>query len=53
MFITLTFKFTFIYFKRMLTMAMLTIVSPLIALMYPLDKKGSGKSKVFDFWVKE
>ena len=52
-FITLTFKFTFIYFKRMLKMAILTIVAPLVAMMYPLDKKGGGKARGFDFWLKE
>ena len=52
-FISLTFKFTFIYFKRMLNMAMLTIFAPLIAMMYPLDKKGSGKSRIFGFWLRE
>lgn len=52
-FISLTFKFTLIYLKRMLSMAMLTIFAPLIAMMYPLDKKGSGKSRIFGFWIKE
>lgn len=52
-FITLTFKFTFIYFKRMLKMAILTLVAPLVAMMYPLDKKGGGKARGFDFWLKE
>lgn len=52
-FITLTFKFTFIYFKRMLKMAILTLVAPLVAMMYPLDKKGGGKAREFDFWLKE
>lgn len=52
-FITLTFKFTFIYFKRMLKMAILTIVAPLVAMMYPLEKKGGGRARGFDFWLKE
>lgn len=52
-FITLTFKFTFIYFSRTLKMALLTIFAPLVAMIYPLDKKGSGKSRVFSFWLRE
>lgn len=52
-FITLTFKFTFIYFSRTLKMALLTIFAPLVAMIYPLDKKGSGKSRIFSFWIRE
>ena len=52
-FITLTFKFTLIYFKRMISMAFLTISAPLIAMMYPLDKLDGGKSRTFGFWLKE
>lgn len=52
-FITLTFKFTFIYFSRTLKMALLTIFAPLVAMVYPLDKKGNGKSRVFSFWIRE
>lgn len=47
-----TFKFTFLYIKRMLNMAFLTLIAPLIALMYPLDKM-DGKSKTFQLWIKE
>ena len=34
-------------------MAILTLVAPLVAMMYPLDKKGGGKARGFDFWLKE
>ena len=37
----------------MLKMAILTLVAPLVAMMYPLDKKGGGKARGFDFWLKE
>lgn len=52
-FISLTFKFTFIYFKRMINIALLTILSPFVAMMYPLDKNGGGKAKGFSFWLQE
>lgn len=52
-FISLTVKFTFIYFKRMINMAFLTLVSPLVAMMYPLDKLEGSKSKAFGLWLRE
>ena len=50
--ITYTIKFTFLYFKRVLKMAFLTIVSPIVALTYPIDKM-NGKAKGFEMWLKE
>lgn len=52
-FITLTFKFTFIYLKRTLHMAMLTMLAPFVAMMYPLDKANGGKAEGFSFWLRE
>lgn len=52
-FITLTCKFTFIYFKRMLNMAFLTLSAPIVAMMYPLDKLDGGKAKGFGMWLRE
>ena len=48
-----TIMFTFIYFKRFLFMAFFTMVSPLVALTYPIDKLGDGKARAFNFWFKE
>lgn len=48
-----TIKFTWIYLKRMLTMAFLTLIAPMVALTYPIDKVGDGKAQAFDMWVKE
>ncbi len=45
--------FTFQYLKRVIYMAFLTLISPLIALTYPLDKIKDGKSQAFDMWLKE
>ena len=52
-FISLTCKFTYIYFKRMINIALLTLCAPIVAMMFPLDKIDGGKSKAFDFWLKE
>lgn len=48
-----TFMFTFYYLKRVLTIAFLTLISPLVALTYPIDKMRDGKAQAFDMWLKE
>ncbi len=45
--------FTFIYFKRFLYMAFFTMIAPLVALTYPMDKVGDGKAQAFNIWFKE
>lgn len=51
--IVYTCRFTFMYFKRFLYMAFLTMIAPLVALTYPLDKIGDGKAQAFNAWFKE
>ena len=34
-------------------MAFLTMVAPLVAFMYPIDKMNDGKAQGFDTWIKE
>ncbi len=48
-----TFKFTFLYFKRAFKMAFLTMISPIVALTYPIDKMDDDKAQGFDMWLKE
>ena len=48
-----TWFFCFIYAKRLLYIVFLTIIAPLVAISYPLDKMGDGKSQAFDLWLKE
>ncbi len=45
--------FTFKYLKRVLIIAFLTLISPLVALTYPIDKIRDGKAQAFDLWLKE
>lgn len=45
--------FTIMYLKRVLYMAFLTMIAPLVALMYPIDKINDGKAQGFDTWLKE
>lgn len=45
--------FTFAYLKRVLIMAFLTLIAPLVALTYPIDKMRDGKAQAFDMWLKE
>lgn len=45
--------FTWFYLKRLLMMAFLTLIAPLVALTYPIDKISDGKAQAFDTWIKE
>lgn len=46
-------KFFMLYLKRMLAVAFLIIISPLITVTYPIDKIGDGKAQAFGNWFKE
>lgn len=45
--------FTFIYFKRFLYTAFFTMIAPLVAVTYPIDKAGDKKAQAFNLWFKE
>ena len=53
MLIFYTVGFSFKYLKRVIYMAFLTLIAPLVALTYPIDKLSDGKSQAFDMWLKE
>lgn len=48
-----TVMFTWVYVKRAITMAFLTLMAPLIAITYPIDKIGDGQAQAFSIWLKE
>lgn len=48
-----TLALLFSYFKRMLKIAFLIIISPLITLTYSMDKMGDGKAQALTAWLKE
>lgn len=48
-----TLFFSWTYLKRVLYMAFLTIIAPLVAMTYPIDKITDGKAQAFDAWLKE
>ena len=48
-----TVMFTFTYFKRFLYMAFLTMIAPLVAISYPIDRMGDGHAQAFNIWFKE
>lgn len=48
-----TVAFTIMYLKRFLYMAFLTMIAPLVAITYPIDKMGDGKAQAFNYWFKE
>ena len=45
--------FIFVYLRRFMYMAFLTLVAPLVALTYPIDKIRDEKAQAFEFWFKE
>ena len=48
-----TLGLVFAYFSRMLKIAFLIIISPLITLTYSIDKMGDGKAQALNAWLKE
>lgn len=53
MIIAQTIGLVFSYFNRMLKIAFLMIISPLITLTYSMDKMGDGKAQALNTWLKE
>lgn len=48
-----TIMFTIRYLKRVIYMAFLTVIAPMVALTYPIDKIKDGQSQAFNMWLKE
>lgn len=45
--------FTFTYLRRVVYVAFLTMIAPLVALTYPIDKINDGSAQAFNSWLKE
>lgn len=45
--------FSWVYLKRLIYMIFLTLISPLVALTYPIDKVKDGQAQAFNFWMRE
>ncbi len=48
-----TILFLFRYIKRLIILAFLTMIAPLVAMTYPLDKIHDNSAQGFDTWIKE
>ena len=48
-----TIIFCFTYLKRLIYLAFLTIIAPLVAITYPIDKLNDGQAQAFNMWLKE
>ena len=48
-----TLSFLIFYIKRMLTLAFLIIISPLVTITYSIDKMGDNQSQALNKWLKE
>lgn len=46
-------KFFLMYFKRLISVGFLLIISPLITITYAIDAVKDGKSQVYQKWLKE
>lgn len=53
MLVLFTIYFTYVYLRRVLYMAFLTMIAPLVALTYPIDKISDGQAQGFNRWLKE
>ncbi len=53
MLVIYNFRFTWVYLKRVVNMAFLTLMAPLVSVTYPIDKVGDSKAQAFDMWIKE
>lgn len=49
----ITLAFLLMYIKRMIVVAFLIIIAPLITITYSIDKIGDNKSQALDSWLKE
>lgn len=49
----ITCRYTFIYLKRALYLAFFTMIAPMVALTYPIDKVKDGQAQAFNVWIKE
>ena len=46
-------KFFFMYFKRVVVVGFLILISPIITITYPIDKIGDGKAQAYTVWSHE
>ena len=53
LFVYQTFSILFTYINRMIRVAFLIIISPLITITYSIDKMGDGKAQALNTWLKE
>ena len=51
--VLMTLFFVFTYLRRVLYMAFLTLMAPLVAVTYPIDKISDGSAQGFNKWIKE
>lgn len=52
-FVMYTVAFLVVYIKRLIMLAFLTMIAPLVAMTYPLDKMRDGNAQAFNMWLKE
>lgn len=48
-----TLMFTWKYLKRLIYLAFLTVIAPMVAMTYPIDKIRDGSAQAYNMWFKE
>src|SRR5574344_2858326 len=48
-----TVYFVIVYLKRLFILTFLTLIAPLVALTYPIDKIKDGRAQAFEYWLRE
>ena len=48
-----TLIYSYTYVRRVIYMAFLTLIAPLLAFTYPIDKANDGQAQGFNMWLKE
>lgn len=51
--VLMTLFFVFTYLRRVLYMAFLTLMAPIVAVTYPIDKLNDGQAQGFNKWFRE
>lgn len=52
-FVIFTLTFVITYLKRLVYLAFLTLIAPMVALTYPIDKIKDGQAQAFNMWLQE
>lgn len=53
LFVIVTVIFVWMYGKRVVYMAILTVLAPIVGLMYPINRADGGRAQSLNYWLRE